>query len=427
MAKQIKVLKCPQCGNTKPLAIGKEHYRCSKCGSEFFLDNDDINVNVNYNYGQTTKATGSSDEMSILKNIGIFTIIAFVILTILAISIVTYQAKKSKKNHQSTTQTTKYNYKDDKYPILLSNGSKAIVFYIEKRNNSFSSNEAKKGYFAVFRDMVTNDMIKEEKLSLSKNIDDHIEYRHFFSNHTDYLILNNEYVYKIDSDKCILENIADKIATSKPALNTGFSSISFVPENEGEGFRLITNLGKEFYYFPNPDMLCTPRAFKHIAEGGFSTASPKAKDIVYYLFYNKDSKESSNVAELLQIAYKFNIGGPECKMSHIKDRYAIQPEKYRILSITPIIKERICFSPEVLYFDDKNILISYQATLAKNTPTKIELLDTSGQILWTSSFDKPINPKRTVKTNQGFVIQTIYDQFYEIKSNGKENILHTLD
>ena len=27
MAKQIKVIKCPQCGNSKPTAIGKEHWQ----------------------------------------------------------------------------------------------------------------------------------------------------------------------------------------------------------------------------------------------------------------------------------------------------------------------------------------------------------------------------------------------------------------
>lgn len=428
MAKQIKVLKCPQCGNTKPLAIGNEHYRCNKCNTEFFLDNDDINVNVNYNYGQTARTTsGSSDEMSILKKIAFFTVIIFVILGISVASFIIHQINKNKKNYTTTTQTTKPNYKNDKYPILLSSSGKAIVFYIEKRNNIISSNNTKNGYFAVFYDITTGKVIDEEKITIDKNIGDHIEYRHFTSDNTDYLILNNEFVYKIDPDRHTLKNIANEIAERKPALNTGFSAIHFVPENQGDGFRLMTNLGKEFYYFPHPDMLCTPRAFEHIAEGGFNTALPEAKDIVYYLFYNKDSKQSSNVAELLEIKYKFNNGGPECKMQQIKKRNVIPPDKYRIHSITPITEERICFSPEVLYFDDKQILISYRASLAKDALTKIELLNTSGDILWTTSFDKPINQKYTVKSNEGYMIQTIYDRFYEIKSNGKESALYTLE
>lgn len=427
MAKQIKVLKCPQCGNTKPTAIGNDHYRCNKCGTEFFLDNDDINVNVNYHYGQETRTGGSSDEMSILKKIGLFTVITFVVLTTSVVSIVIFHAKKSRKNYTTTTQTTKQNYKNDKYPILLSDNGKPVVFYIEKRGNNSSSNDTKKGYFAVFYDIISGKIIKEERIAINKNIGDQIEYRYFTSNYTGYLILNNEFIYQIKLNEYKLKNIAEDIANSKPALNSGFSAISFVPENEGEGFRLLTNLGKEFCYFPQSDMLCTLRAFEHIAQGGFNTASPEAKDTIYYLFYNKDSKQSSNVAELLQIKYKFNNGGPECRMQQIKERNAIPHDKYRIFSITPITKERICFSPEVLYFDDINILISYRATLAKDAPTKVELLNTSGDILWSISFNKPLNPKQTVKTTEGYMIQTIYDQFYEIKANGKENVSYTLD
>ena len=79
MAKQIKVVKCPQCGNSKPTAIGKEHYRCSKCDTEFFLDNDDVNINVNHRYeqGTTVRPASSSSVLSSLCKINVyFTIFA---------------------------------------------------------------------------------------------------------------------------------------------------------------------------------------------------------------------------------------------------------------------------------------------------------------------------------------------------------------
>lgn len=427
MAKQIKVLKCPQCGNTKPTTIGYDHYRCDKCGTEFFLDNDDINVNVNYTYGKPAEAKSSSDDLSILKKVALFIIILFIILGVLLISFITNRIKQTRKNYHNTTQTINQDQKNDKYPILFSAGGKAIVFYIEKRSNVFSSADNKNGYFAVFHDIVANKIIKEENLPIRKNIGDRIEHRHFISDNTDYLIINDEYIYKINPGNFTLKDIAGEIAKSKPALNEGFSAIHFVPEGQGEGFRLMTNLGKEFYFFPNADMLCTDRAFKHIAEGGFNTLSPVVHDTTYYLLRNKDSKQSSNVATLYKITYRYNNGGPESRLLAFTEGKTVNSDLHRIVSMDPITEARICFSPEILYFDDQNILMSYRTTLAKDALSKIELLDTAGNIQWTIPLKNHINGKYTVKTKQGYMIQTLYNTFYEINSNGKEINSYTLD
>lgn len=427
MAKQIKVLKCPQCGNTKPTTIGYDHYRCDKCGTTFFLDNDDINVNVNHTYGKPVETKSSSDDLSVLKKVALFVVILFVILTVLLISFIAYRIKQTRKNYHNTTQTINQDQKNDKYPILFSSGGKAVIFYLEKRSNIFSSTDSKNGYFAVFHDIVANKIIKEESIPIKKNIGDRIEYRHFISDNADYLIINNEYIYKINPGNFTLKNIAGDIAKCKPALNEGFSSIHFVPEGQGEGFRLMTNLGKEFNFFPNADILCTERAFKHIAEGGFNTLSLVVHDTSYYLLRNTDSKQSSNVATLYKITYKYNNGGPESKLLAFTEGKTVNSDLHRIVSMDPITEARICFSPEVLYFDDQYILISYRTTLAKDALAKIELLDTSGNIQWAIPLKNHVYGKYTVKTKQGYMIQTLHDTFYEINSNGKEINSYTLD
>ncbi len=50
MATRIKAVKCPQCGSEKHEQLDEKRYRCLNCGTEFFLDDDDINVNVNHHY-----------------------------------------------------------------------------------------------------------------------------------------------------------------------------------------------------------------------------------------------------------------------------------------------------------------------------------------------------------------------------------------
>ena len=43
MATRIKAVKCPQCGSEKHEQLDEKRYRCLNCGTEFFLDDDDIN------------------------------------------------------------------------------------------------------------------------------------------------------------------------------------------------------------------------------------------------------------------------------------------------------------------------------------------------------------------------------------------------
>lgn len=421
MAKQIKVIKCPQCGNTKPSSIKNEHYRCDKCDTEFFLDNDDINVNVNHKYEHTHQpqhntTTGNTSKIFI-------SIVAFFILFFLT-SFLIRLCTPSKK-HGITKEMVSENPKNRPIIQLLAIEGKPITFYLETRDPLVSlKNNDNKGVFAVFYDITQGKIIKEEKV-----IDDtrcKIEYRYFTSEKAAYFILNDQSIYKISPNEYNFKNITPEIAAAKPALNSGFSSVYFVPAKNGDGFRLTTHLGKEFYYFPHPDQLYTERAFKYTAEGGIETLSPEAKDFSYYLFLNKESKQSSNVAQLLQISYKYNNGGPENKMSEATEHNLKQTAKYRITSVKPVTEERICFSPQVLYYDKDHILISYRTTLANDASTNVQLLSSQGEILWTVPFNDFYECKSAIKTDKGFVLQTGNNQFYEINNKGINSNTYSL-
>lgn len=44
MAKQIKTLKCPQCDSVHITEKRPDFYECKSCGTDFFLDSDDITI-----------------------------------------------------------------------------------------------------------------------------------------------------------------------------------------------------------------------------------------------------------------------------------------------------------------------------------------------------------------------------------------------
>ena len=46
MAKQLKAIACPRCGSTQKAEIRPDTYRCDNCGTEYFLDTDDVTINV---------------------------------------------------------------------------------------------------------------------------------------------------------------------------------------------------------------------------------------------------------------------------------------------------------------------------------------------------------------------------------------------
>ena len=425
MAKQIKALKCPQCGSTKSSVIKNDHYRCDKCGTEFFLDNDDITVNVNHRYDHQNKPrSGSSNTNKIVIIIVVLFVLFFISPFLIRFCV---SRPHPKPTYNTTREAPVQNTKKRSFIQLLQVEGKAVAFYFEGRSNVLKNNDSK-GLFIVFSDIVTDKIIKEEKIS--DNTRCKIDHRYFSSDNSHYFILSDQLIYKISPNEYTFKDITKDIAAAKPALNSGFSTVYFVPEKNGDGFRLTTNLGKEFYYFPNPDMLYAERAFKYIADGkpdlDKESLSAGAKDISYYLFLNKESKQSSNVAQLLEITYKYNNGGPENKLMEATEQSLKQQEKHRIISVKPVTEERISFSPRVLYTNKEHILISYRPTLADNAVTNVQLLSTSGDIVWTLPFSNLLECKQVIKINNGFMLQTEKDSFYEINDKGELKNSYTL-
>jgi len=74
MAKNIKAIKCPHCGSIKITTLRPDYYKCDSCGTEFFLDSDDININHNYNYPRNNQ-----DQYKAIR-IVLFAVVGFIAL-----------------------------------------------------------------------------------------------------------------------------------------------------------------------------------------------------------------------------------------------------------------------------------------------------------------------------------------------------------
>lgn len=87
MATRIKAVKCPQCGSEKHEQLDEKRYRCLNCGTEFFLDDDDINVNVNHHYDfQSSNFLNNDLSTGIKLAIGAV-VVPLIVVFVIAISL----------------------------------------------------------------------------------------------------------------------------------------------------------------------------------------------------------------------------------------------------------------------------------------------------------------------------------------------------
>ncbi|WP_455261039.1 transposase, partial [Prevotella jejuni] len=84
MSTKIRPIKCPNCGSEKHVQLGDKLYRCKSCGTEYFLDDDDITVHVKHHFdnGGFSSFNGSSNVSitSIAKVFAIIGVITFFLL-----------------------------------------------------------------------------------------------------------------------------------------------------------------------------------------------------------------------------------------------------------------------------------------------------------------------------------------------------------
>lgn len=427
MGKQIKVIKCPSCGNNKPISLGNDRFRCDKCGTEFFLDNDDININVNHNhnprpnnYNPPNNYNRSSGNKTIVWIFGTLGVLFFLYILILLVGGL-FRSKKY--NGVSTYSTSSTKTKSPKRKI----SSSAVAWQLISHDNDVYSIcldyqfNGEKGLHFVIYDFKNDSIIKAINRGTSQVLTTY--HRSFYSTGNDYYVFNHNEIWEVDRKNMIISSITDTIAQAKPALNSGFKSIRFLEEYQGDGFVLETNLGKTFYYFPKVDQLYTYKAFNHFASSGMETVAEDAQMRSFYMFENKSSQESSNVAQLMKIDYQYNNGGPENKFRSM-DSYTIKNKSaYRVTSLAPIGDEKIAFSPKVIYSDNAYIAISYYPTLASDAPLTIELLGNKGESIWKINIGRDNSVLDVVRIGETIYLLNKRSTLYELSKNTNKVII----
>ena len=454
MAKQIKVIKCPNCGSIEKTEIKPEHYRCENCNTEYFLDSDDINVNVKYhNHNQNSTQTNYLDEANIKS---IIIIVACIVVAIVFGSLISifFKSKSYSNNSYSNppvTHTTKSTKSDTTLPAETKNSVKDVnyhycsltlvenkPFIISIAQRKYSQSSQSK-YFFVVHDLLANKIVQESEIAdLKMDNFGNVKWdSHDFTQDKTYLTAGKRSAFLLDKKKLTLTEVTSSLLENYPQYNTGIASINITTAQSTRGarvFHILTDDGQKIYYFPiqdkayvdNNDFYMALKNFDQVNDSSEHTAfsfaqrydkdfklikftyvSPDGKS--YYTFTSADvgDERTDGSGKFTDEASAYNI-----------DNTFYRNSKYRLVSHQNLTPNRLYFSPEIVYFDDTSLIIKTKASASPDSHYNYQRLDTNtGKVLWTLSEDK-IRIKEVTHLNDNFIAKQNCDKYAIISSDG---------
>lgn len=401
MAKQIKALKCPHCGSLKKQNVKEDHYICNHCGTEYFLDNDDINVNIKHQYSDARPGLDpKAKKYVLLAVVGVllFAFFSSIIRTCgsrssSSPSIAYSDSPKEKEYVERIKDYLAFTAYNSKQPMLL--------FIITRSKDGFDRDGAQ--YLARFYDPIKEKTIADIQLPGWK--DDFYLRSRVFRDGSYYICADkSNKVYKIDPAKHQMVDMTATFFGDVPEFASGIATLKFTQEVEGDGFNLMTNDGKEYYYYPLVRKIYKDHSERREAGTGLSTLLPGATSSIYYAFSEKSRDYSEEKIQLIKYWYKNNPGYPIMlpysyqvvwekvyqypKKSGIyygsfpfKKQLFKEPRVSKFVDLTP---DRLYFEAKIVYQDSANVYITGLPNANPEGRTYLQKIDTeSGKIIWT--------------------------------------------
>ena len=418
MSTKIRPIKCPNCGSEKHVQLGDKLYRCKSCGTEYFLDDDDITVHVKHHFdnGGFSSFNGNSN-VSITSIAKVFAIIG--VITLFLLFMIIYGLSSSSPSVSSRDSISV----EDTYRAIVPvryNG-RVCFFYLTNRSfsNWYSDDKTPPtGYYYGFIDPDSGKVLAD-KLFISDDDARKIGMTAFHMLEIQYLnqvkkwyiTIPSQFILEIDPQTLTLKNVTKTIFSKKKAMSSGISSVNFISDTYedhvstsgvGEGLKVVNNLAETYYYFPATDRLYTEDAYNYAKELPISELNGEVRDSVFYILERKDASENSSQTsqnKLWRIRFMYHLGDPQDAGYFL---YGMENKRGddRMISHNPITGWFTGFETLIDYQDAKYILIEYKTSISKDAPTVLQLRNTNGVVLWTLSLELPMKIRGIMRDNQ---------------------------
>ncbi|MGI4832706.1 MAG: hypothetical protein ACRYFK_04515 [Janthinobacterium lividum] len=398
MATEIKAIQCPKCGSTQKTEVRPGVFHCESCGTEYFLDNDDININVRQipatPVGPATPAGNA--KLGCLFVLGI--------LALLAIGWYQFASHEDARGPVATADVAAAHswHWDSPHTALFSRGSgqQLVLLVAGKRENEDLSGSQANVDSVGFYNAVTGAMLKLVGLPGSDPTGG-LTLRQF-STGTVFLLLGSTAVYRVNTQSLTVEDVSKTLFQHQPALASGVASIG-TGNNEDDSFYLFTNDGHHYNYYPLIQQLYTNDE-QGEAKFGFKSLRPGSTRQTGFAFSRASDTYPDDPIQLITYQYRDNGGGPKASPTfrwdddfggsgiftdadpHVKrliTPYWVQLD--RLTGYHDFTPGRQYFNPSLLYYDSDYVLLTLRPTAADNSPVNLQALDAhTGAIRFTT-------------------------------------------
>ncbi|MDO7874398.1 hypothetical protein Q5H93_06610 [Hymenobacter sp. ASUV-10] len=424
MAKALKVIQCPKCGSTQKTELRPDTFRCDSCGTEYFLDSDDLNVNIRHLPGPPPAPGPFAIPPAELRRrvrwaivLGGLALVGSVVWSLLQ--------RQQRRTDLAELQVD---------PIMTGR--------IDPEQPSWRSSEEQlvpgpggqpvlvvAGSRGSFRDGTYTPTVglydartgaAQQLLELPGGSGDLKLQR--LSNGTLYVFQNNA-VYQLDLAPPGLRDITRRLLSGQPALASGAATIS-PGTNDDDALRIFTNDGHTLALYPLIRRTYTDDE-RWDAAHGLATLRPGAPTRPAFAFSEPSMSYPEDPIQLIYYTYRDNGGGPkDAPRFSWDDDYGgsgiftdadphvkrlITPQelaKGRVLAFRDFTPGRRYFYPQLLCFDADYVLLTCHATAAPDSPVLLQALDARTAAI---RFTTPLPagafiPNQALRTTGGFVL-----------------------
>ena len=415
MAKQIKAIKCPQCGSTDKTELRTDQFRCNNCNTEYFLDNDDITINHNYRHHTPPAGTPPLPVKNLKRIVPIILGVALLLFWVIPAVIQGVFLRGGNTSSSQPQKGEEFSWYSSAKGAFISPAGKPVEVIVGQRSYSNRSGDSRSDVYLAFYDLETGEELKAEKMtSVSIELFGTDFKMATFKNGDLYFIIAKTKIFKVAGASLTAADVTQSMFARHSELTSGVANAEFIYSSDGDGFNLIANDGVNYYYYPIPDRLYTKEQ-KQAAEDVLETAQPGEKTITKFIFSRKSDDYPEEKIQLMRYTQRDPQGGPDDEpYFEWTEQTAFQGPavkspfrwgKSLVRSYKDLTPGRQYFDPKVLYGDTEVVLISFASTPAEKAAKSLQCLDANtGAIRFTLSLSSDYYLDATLRYKGGFVI-----------------------
>jgi hypothetical protein len=242
-----------------------------------------------------------------------------------------------------------------------------------------------------------------------------------FANGDIYIIANNTLLYRIQPTAFAIKDVTKTLFENQKELVSGIAKIDYVYPNLGEGFNLMTNDGKTFFYYPVTEKLYTEQTvYTERLDAKIPAADSTEKTGFSFSVPYNDATDASQ--QLIKFQYRDSKNTRPREFAHYSGYKWDDPQILKeqgIISYKDFTPGRTYFGYRLLYWDDDYVLFSYLISPARGASRNLQCLDAhTAAIVFTTRLDADESPTACVRYKDNFALAAIPDM-YTLDLRGK--------